>query len=411
MNKVLVLATAALLSSASAATTLRVFVGGQERPDVMKAIFATYMKTHPDVDVQLEVGGATSDAQQQYLSTVLTSGDSSLDIFLLDIVRIAQYAQSGWAEPLDKYIPNKNTYLRDFLPAYAAANTYNGKLYALPAFADTMFLYYRKDLLDKYKIKPPKTWEEMVKAAQTVTAGEKNPNLQGFSYQAAPIEGTVCSFLIPYWGNGGQFSAKQPFDAAAAKKSLTFLSDLVKTSKVSPNNTAEIKTDDTRRLFQGGNYVFAQLWAYGWNRFQEDADTQVKGKVGVVPLPAFAGSRRVTCLGGWEWAVSSYSKNKAAAADLVKYLAGPAVSKTLAIEASNLPVHPSLYKDADILKVNPWFKDALPVVNSARQRPVSPKYPQVSSVINSTVNAAIAGVKSVDDAVKDMQSKLDPLMK
>ncbi len=399
------------LCSAQAATTLRVFVGGQERPDVMKEIFVQYMKAHPDVNVQLEVGGATSEAQQQYLSTVLNSADSSLDIFLLDIVRIAQYAQSGWAEPLDSHIPNKAALMKQYLPAYAAANTYNGKLYALPAFADAMFLYYRKDLLTKYRFAPPKTWDDMVKIAQTITQREKDPNLKGFSFQGAPIEGTVCSFLVPYWSAGGQLSSTQALDPNNAKKSLQFLSDLVKVSKVAPSNSAEIKTDDTRRLFQSGNYVFAHLWAYGWNRFQEDTDSQVKGKVGVVKLPAMTGGKAATCLGGWEWAVSSYSKNKAAAADLVQFLSSKQVSKYLAVNASNLPAHTSLYNDPDILKVNPWFKDALPVVRSAQQRPVSPRYPQLSTTINSNVNAAVAGVKSVDSVVSELQSKVPALLK
>ena len=43
-----------------------------------------------------------------------------------------------------------------------------------------------------------------------------------------------------------------------------------------------------------------------------------------------------------------------------------------AILASHLPVFPEVYTDPDVLKANPWFKDALPVVETARSRPVSP---------------------------------------
>ncbi|AFZ69336.1 ABC transporter substrate-binding protein [Deinococcus peraridilitoris] len=413
MKHALAIGLVLLSSQAFAQTTLRVFVGGQQRPDVMKKIFAEYEKNNPGVKVELEVGGATSEAQQQYLSTVLNSGDKSIDIFLLDIVRVAQYAQSGWAEPLDAYIPNKNSLLKQYLPAYAAANTYNGRLYALPAFADAMFLYYRKDLLAKHRLLPPKTWEDMIRISKTIVEKEKNPNLRGFSYQAAPIEGTVCSFLVPFWGQGGNLSStgQVNIDSPQGQKAMQFLVDLSKKENVAPNNSAEIKTDDTRRLFQSGNYVFAQLWAYGWNRFQEDADSAVKDKVGVVKLPAFAGSQSYSCLGGWEWAVSAFSANKKAAASLVQYLGGKEVSKTLAIEASNLPVFPALYRDADVLKVNPWFKDALPTVQAARQRPVSPRYPQISAAINTNVNAVIAGVRSVDQALKDMQDKLSSLLK
>ena len=139
-------------------TTLRIFTGGQQRPDVMRKIADEYQKRNPNVKVEVEVGGATSEAQQQYLSTVLSSKDSVLDVILIDVIRPAQWAAQGWAEPLDGYLgADKAKILPTYLKAYVDANTVNGKLMALPYFADSQFLYYRKDLLEKYKRPVPKT--------------------------------------------------------------------------------------------------------------------------------------------------------------------------------------------------------------------------------------------------------------
>ena len=133
---------------APAQTTLRIFTGGQQRPDVMRKIADEYQKKNPSVKVEIEVGGATSDAQQQYLSTVLSSKDSLLDVILIDVIRPAQWAAQGWAEPLDSYFgADKPKILSQYLKAYAEADQVNGKLIALPYFADSQFLYYRKDLL------------------------------------------------------------------------------------------------------------------------------------------------------------------------------------------------------------------------------------------------------------------------
>ena len=41
------------------------------------------------------------------------------------------------------------------------AASYFGKLYAYPQSSDGALLYYRKDLLDKANLQPPKTWDEM----------------------------------------------------------------------------------------------------------------------------------------------------------------------------------------------------------------------------------------------------------
>jgi len=188
---------------AAQVTTLRLFVGGQQRPDVMRQLLDQYQAANPSVKVDLETGGATSELQRQYLTTVLTSKDTSLDVFLIDIVNPAQYAASGWLEPLDSYLgAERDSLLKRYLPAYATADVVDGKVMALPAFADAMFLYYRKDLLDKHGVKPPTTWEELSASARKILQAENNPNLQGVSFQGRAIEGANCTFLVPYWGAG-----------------------------------------------------------------------------------------------------------------------------------------------------------------------------------------------------------------
>ncbi|MER3481463.1 MAG: ABC transporter substrate-binding protein [Meiothermus sp.] len=407
-------ALAALSSAVAQQTRLRVFVGGQQRPDVMRKIFDLYQSRNPGVRVDIETGGATSDQQQQYLTTVLASRDPSIDVILVDVIRPAQYQASRWADTLDKYLPGvtRENLLKQYLPAYAKADVVNGQLVALPAFADAQFLYYRKDLLEKYGFKPPTTWDEAIKQAQTILAGEKNPNLNGIGFMGNISEGTVCSFLLPIWAAGGDVTDANNrliLTEAQAKDSLQFWLDLMDKHKVSPNNMAEKAQDIIRQEMQQGRWVFGTLFAYAWNRFQNDADSQVKGKIGVVPLPKFEGGRSASCLGGWQWTISDFSRNKAQAYKLVRFLSSPEVSKILAIDASNLPVFPSLYKDPDVLKANPWFADALPIVQNARSRPVHPRYTEIADVMRKGLNAVLARTKTPEAAAKEIVSGLQAI--
>jgi multiple sugar transport system substrate-binding protein len=185
----------------------------------------------------------------------------------------------------------------------------------------------------------------------------------------------------------------------------------MRSQNVTPPNLAEIPTDRSRVDFQAGNLLFAMQWGYAWNRFQNDADSQVKDRVRVAPLPAFAGNQPATCIGGWQVAVSAFSRNKPQAVQLVRFLSSPEVSKMQAILASHLPVFPEVYEDAEVLKANPWFKDALPVVRTARARPVSPRYPEVSDIIRTNVNAFLAGTKTAEQALGDMNGRLPRAMR
>ena len=401
--------------SAAAQTTLRVFSGGaNQRPDLMRKLFDQYQAANPGVKIDIETGGATSELQRQYLSTVLNAKDSAIDIYMIDIVNPAQYFSAGWLEPLNAYLGNNPAdVMKPYLPVYGAANVVDGKIAAMPAFADAMFMYYRKDLLAKYNIAEPKTWDELTAAARKVQDGEKNPNLQGLSIQGAPIEGAVCTFLLPYWGQGKEFndaSGKMTLDRTAATKGLNQWLGMVDAGVIK-KNVAEVKTPDTVNEFKAGQVVFAINWGFAWDRFKDDKDSTVQGKVGVMPLPAMAGGKSATCVGGWQWAVSAFSKNKPAAAKLVQFMASPAASKFLAGEGSLLPTYASVYTDGDVVKAVPWFKDAANVVVAGKSRPLSKDYGQVSDVIRTTTSAVLARTKKPEEGVSEIESRLARVMR
>lgn len=395
-------------------TTLRVFSGGQnQRPDLMRQLFDNYQKANPNVKIDIETGGATSELQRQYLSTVLNAKDSAIDIFMIDVVNPAQYYSSGWIEPLNAYLGDTATVLKPYLPVYASANVVDGKIAALPAFADSMFMYYRKDLLAKHGVAEPKTWDDLAAASKKITAAEGNAALQGLSIQGAPIEGAVCTFLLPYWSQGKDFNdagGKMTLDKPTAVKGLNTWLGLVDQG-VMKKNIAEVKTGDTVNEFKAGQVVFAINWGFAWDRFQGDKDSAVQGKVGVMPLPAMAGGKSATCIGGWQWAVSAFSKHKAEAAKLARYVSSPESSKFLAIEGSLMPVYAGTYTDADVTRAVPWFKDAAAVVVAGKSRPKSERYGEVSDVIRTTTSAVLARTKTSAEGVDEIESRLRRVMR
>ena len=414
------LAAAALLAglcapgAAWAQTQLRVFSGGtNQRPDLMRVLFDQYQKQNPGVTITIETGGATSELQRQYLSTVLNAKDASIDLYMIDIVNPAQYFGAGWLEPLNAWFGEPATALKPYLPVYATSNVIDGKIAAMPAFADAMFMFYRKDLLAKHGVAEPKTWDELSAAAKKIQAAEHNPNLQGLSIQGAPIEGAVCTFLLPYWSQGKAFNdaaGKMTLDKTAAVKGLNTWLGMVDAC-VMKKNIAEVKTPDTVNEFKAGQVVFAINWGFAWDRFKDDKDSTVSGKVGVMPLPAMAGGRSATCVGGWQWAVSAFSKSKAEAAKLVKFMASPETSKFLAVEGSLLPTYASVYTDADVVKGAPWFKDAAAVVVAGKSRPMSKDYGQVSDIIRTTTSAILARTKTPTEGVDEIDNRLKRVMR
>lgn len=415
LKKALLAAALMVVTATVAAQNIRVFSGGaSQRPDLMRKLFDEYEKKNPGSKIEMETGGATSEAQRQYLSTVLNAKDSAIDVYMIDIVNPMQYARAGWLEPLDSYLGSEaGSLMKNYLPAYASADVVDGKIVALPAFADAQFLYYRKDLFEKYGVKSPTTWDELAVGLKKILDGEKNAGMNGVATTGAAIEGAVCTFLKPYWSQGKDFndaSGRITLDKAAAQKGIEMWLSLVDRG-VMQKNIGEVKPADMNNAFKAGNLVAMVNWGFAWDILQSQADSTVKGKVGVLPLPAMTGGKSATCIGGWQWAVSAFSKNKAGSAKLVRFLSSPESAKFLAIEGSLLPVFPQTYSDADVLKKLPHYKDALPVVQAARGRPMSDRYGEVSDALRTTTNAMLARTVKPADGVAEIDNKLRRVMR
>jgi multiple sugar transport system substrate-binding protein len=411
--------TLAIGAAQTGKTELRVFYGSTFRPDIIQPIFERFMKANPGIDVKSELGGATSELQGQYLTTVLGAKDASLDLMLIDVIRPAQFVANGWLEPLDKFLggdDDRKAFLSGYVPGPVTADTINNELWALPATTDTQFLYYRKDLLEKYNASVPKTWEEVIATADKIMKGEANPQLQGLNFQGAPIEGAVCTFLQPFWAAGGEVvsGGKVSVDNDLGRKALNLWVDAINKSKVSTLAMAESRTDDSRKVMQAGNAVFGLNWGYAWAHFQGSSPdpSKVKGNIGVSRLPSFVGGKpSANCQGGWQWGISAFSKNKEAAFKLAKYMSSVESGRELSIKGGFLPVRKALYNDPKVLAANPHYTALYPVILKAKPRPVTANYPKVSEIIRTNVNQVVAGAKTVDQALKDMQAALEPLLK
>src|SRR5262244_1887828 len=165
-----------------------------------KAIF-DFEARHAGVKVVREVGPHSSTEFHDLVTQKLRNRDRQMDVFFMDVIWPAEFAAAGWALPLDTFFARDAQ--KPFLPAAIRANTYAGAIYGVPLFVDAGLLYYRKDLLRKYKFPPPHTWPELLEQAKTIVAGEKDAGLTGFSGQFKQYEGLVCDMMEYILSNNG----------------------------------------------------------------------------------------------------------------------------------------------------------------------------------------------------------------
>jgi trehalose/maltose transport system substrate-binding protein len=336
---------------------------------------------------------STSDQFGQY-RLWLAAGTSDIDLYQTDVI---------WAPQLAEHFVDLSAAAKDLAPTHfpsiIESQTVDGKLVALPIFTDAPALYYRKDLLDKYGKTPPKTWEELSATAKEIQDAERaagNPDIWGFVWQGNAYEGLTCNALewIKSYGGGqivepdGTISVNNENAAKAIEMAKSWV------GTISPEGVLSYQEEEARGVWQTGNAVFMRNWPYAYGLGNGD-DSAVKGKFDVVTLPTGGGDNTsAATLGGWNVAVSKYSKNQEAAVSLALYLAGPEAQKQRALAESNLPTIVSLYDDADIAAQQPIIPRWKDVFLQAVPRPSAPtkgKYNEVSSKFWSAVHNTLSG--------------------
>ncbi len=336
---------------------------------------------------------STTDQFGQY-RLWLAAGTSDIDLYQTDVI---------WAPQLADHFVDMTEAAKELAPQHfpsiIESQTVDGKLVALPIFTDAPALYYRKDLLDKYGKTPPKTWEELSVTAKEIQDAERvagNPDLWGFVWQGNAYEGLTCNALewIKSYG-GGQIvepDGSISVNNENAAKALDMAKSWVGT--ISPEGVLSYQEEEARGVWQTGNAVFMRNWPYAYGLGNGD-DSAVKGKFDVVTLPTGGGDNTsAATLGGWNVAVSKYSKNQEAAMSLALYLAGPEAQKQRALAESNLPTIVALYDDADIAAQQPIIPRWKDVFLQAVPRPSAPtkgKYNEVSSKFWSAVHNTLSG--------------------
>ena len=342
-----------------------------------------------------------TDMRRQGLLLSLQSSQPDPDVFLMDVAWLAQFAASGWLEPLDSQA--KAGKIRTdvfFQKVMNLADHYDGRLIALPVYVDGGLLYYRRDLLEKYGFdEPPQTWLKLLEQSLAVQkqVRQKNPDFYGFVWQGAQYEGLICNWLEFAGSNGGGIILdrnKIGLNTPANVDATQFMADLIHTNKVSPPNTyTEMKEEQVRTFFQQGNALFERNWPYAWSLHQAH-DSPVRGKVGIAPLPHFPDGSSVSTLGGWHIGISKCSDAKEDAFKFVEFVTSYETQKKLALALGWNPGRRDLYTDEDILAKLPHFAHLGEIFDNLRPRPNLPYYTLISDVMQRRLSAVLSGQSS-----------------
>lgn len=383
------------------------YAQGKDTAGVWAGVLKTWNDAHPNEQVTLRELSPEADQQRAEMIKRGQAKDGEFSVMSVDVVWTAEFAANGWLQelPADKF-PTTG-----MLASAVDAASYFGKLYAYPQSSDGALLYYRKDLLDKAGLQPPKTWDEMQAACDKVLPSQKGMSCYGGQFQK--YEGLTCNIAEAVNSAGGQFitdDGKPAVNTPEAIAGLQWLVDGFKSGMI-PKEAITWKEEESRQAFQDGKILFLRNWPYVYNLASKtDGSSSVAGKFGVAPIPGKTGPG-VSTLGGHNIGISSFTKNKGTAGDFIKWIAAPEQQKTFLQKGSLAPILESMYADPELNKQFGYLSTLGESIKAAKARPKAVRYGDVTAAIQDATYGALQGQQTPTDAFNGLQTKLTDLLK
>jgi trehalose/maltose transport system substrate-binding protein len=362
---------------------------GKDTTGAFSQVVKLYNQSHPSVHVKLLELPTSADQQRTQLVQREQAKSPECDVLGMDVIWTAEFAGQGWLRDVTSAIQARQS---EFIPATLNTVKIAGKDWAVPFNTNAGLLFYNKSKVHT----APTTWQQAYQMAKS--AG-------GIGYQGAQYEGLTVDFLELLYGAGGSVLSpdgkKATIDSPQAQQVLAFMQQGLKDG-AAPQANLTYMEEDSRNAFQTGKVALLRNWPYVYALAK-----QAHVKFGVVPLPAWAGGKAASVLGGYNLGISTYSKNPGAALSFINYATAPAAQKKFFITSSLPAVLTQTYSDPAVVKSQPFAPQLLKAVQNGIPRPVSPVYPQISEAIYKNVYSALSNGTSPQSALQTAQSKIN----
>lgn len=343
----------------------------------------------------------STNERKEVLARSLRGTGDGIDIFAVDIIWVQRFAK--WCEPLDKYFTDEEK--KKILPLALESCYSNGELVAVPLNRVQGVLYYREDILKKFKsgeeiikkIQNEITWEEFIELKEKL----KFDSLY-YIYPAADYEGFICSFMELLLSQNPDYFHQYGFnlDKPEAEKALQTLIDFIYKYKITPKEVIKFTEIPSYAYYIKNDGLFIRGWPSYDKDFKENPFDSTKEKyLRKAPLPHFKNGRPVSIIGGWNLMVSKFSDKKEEAVNFVKFLLSEKSQETFYRLSGHYPVLRKFYEDSSFIKKYPEFIEIRKLLNTGIHRPAHEEYTRYSKIMSYYFEQALLKKISVKEAL------------
>lgn len=280
--------------------------------------------------------------------------------------------------------------------------TINGKVMAVAFMANAQHLVYREDVLKKTGIEPPKTYEDMLAAAEKIRSSGMMQNPVGGAYKAGwNLAQEFNNMFLGYGGSHFKDGSAQPnVNSAAgvnALKMMKALSEYMNPDFLTHDSNA------TNAEFRAGNVAIMNMWGSRAATLVDvdGVSDEVKNGMNIAgPMTVGGGSTPASTLWWDGWTVAKNVSDAEAEATFIAMMNG---------------IDPAIIKDEDIRKQAVWLIEGYTPTDAARgvfaaaqantiPYPMLPYMGLMHTALGAELSDFMQGKESAEQALADVEA-------
>lgn len=358
---------------------------------------------------------------RQKMTTDIATKSGQFDVMTIGAYETPIWGKQGWLSELGGLGADYD--YADIFDTVRKGLSVDGKLYAVPFYAESSFTYYRKDLFEKAGLTMPEqpTYDQIGQFAEKLT--DKATETYGICLRGKPGWGENMAYLstLVNTNGGAWFDMKwnPQLTTEPWKKSITFYVD--KMRKYGPPGATSNGFNENLALFSTGHCAMWIDATVAAGRISDPKQSQVADKVGYTKAPIGVTPHGAAWAWSWALAVPATSHKQEVAKSFVKWATSKEYVKLVGETEGWVAAPPgtrrSTYANPDYQKAAPFAQIALEAILSAdpdhpTMNPVPytgvqfvaiPEFQAIGTTVGQTIAAALAGQMTVDQALESAQ--------
>jgi sorbitol/mannitol transport system substrate-binding protein len=366
---------------------------------------------------------------RQRVTTDIAIGGGQFDIITIGTYETPIWGKLGWLVPLDDL--GEDYDYDDILAPVRKGLSVDGRMYAVPFYAESSFTYYRTDLFDAAGLSMPEhpTYDQIKAFAGKLHEPDKS--LYGICLRGKPGWGENMALLSTlvntFGGRWFDMDWNPQLNSPEWKDAVAFYVDLI--SNFGPPGASTNGHNETRALFASGNCA---MWidatsaaGYIFGR----GESKVHDKTGFAHAPVARVPNGASWSWSWALAIPTSSQHRDAAKQFVKWATSKdhinLVGETEGWQAVPPGTRRSTYENTAYMEAAPFAGFALSAILSAdptnpTRDPVPytgvqfvaiPEFQAIGAQVGQLIAAAVSGQMSVDEALDAAQKATERTMR